>query len=398
MKTFYVISHPQSSSILTDEDAKEADGSDDYNRPRQRQSIILSTLRRKYMRGTDGDDASSRSFCIQSPTCKVESIVETYSSVHCSEMLKFLRDSWESWVTLGPEGRDPGSFHPSFFVAEDKNLQSTVPPLVPSQVALHRDFKSQRAGNNVMGQIGYYCTDLLTPIVSTLREEMEWDAAVVRMALDKLISEESNGSYAVTIHPGHHASYESFGGYCYVNHAAMSARYLQQHGHAKVAVLDVDYHAGNGTISTFYSDPSVLVISIHCDPDYEYPFNSGFADQTGSGDGEGATLNIPLPPGVTFDNAYREALVNAVHTITEFGASAMVVSLGLDTHGEDEIATRRAGFKLKNEDYWIMGNIIGKDNGKIPTIFIQEGGYNMDVVGEAACDVIAGFHSGQCDD
>jgi len=97
-------------------------------------------------------------------------------------MLEFLEDSWESWVALGPDGRDPGSFHPSFFIAEDKNLQSTIPPLVPSQVALHRDFKSQRAGKNVMGQIGYYCTDLLTPIVSTLREEMEWDAAVVRMA------------------------------------------------------------------------------------------------------------------------------------------------------------------------------------------------------------------------
>jgi len=138
----------------------------------------------------------------------------------------------------------------------------------------------------------------------------------------------------------------------------MSARYLQQHGHAKVAVLDVDYHAGNGTISTFYSDPSVLVISIHCDPDYEYPFNAGFADQTGSGDGEGATLNIPLLPGVTFESAYREALVNAVHAVTEFGASAMVVSLGLDTHREDEIATRRAGFKLKNEDYWIMVRLI----------------------------------------
>lgn len=302
MKVFYVISHPQSSSILADEDAKEADGNDDYNRPRQRQSIILSTLRRKYM----SDNCSNRGeyasgcFCIQSPSCKLESIVEAYRFIHCSKMLKFLEDSWESWVALGPAGRDPGSFHPSFFIAED-NLQSATPPLVPSQVALQRDAISQRAGNNVMGQVGYYCTDLFTPIVSTLRDEMEWDAAVVRMALDKLISDEARGSYALTIHPGHHASYESFGGYCYVNHAAMSARFLQQHCHVKVAVLDVDYHAGNGTISTFYSDPSVLVISIHCDPDYEYPFNAGFADQTGSGDGEGTTLNIPLLPGEHFD-------------------------------------------------------------------------------------------------
>lgn len=106
------------------------------------------------------------------------------------------------------------------------------------------------------------------------------------------------GAYAVTTHPGHHASSDSFGGYCYINHAAMAARYLQtEYDFAKVAVLDVDYHAGNGTVSIFYCDPSVLTISIHCDPDVEYPFNSGWADQTGAADGLGSTLNIPLPPG-----------------------------------------------------------------------------------------------------
>ena len=138
-----------------------------------------------------------------------------------------------------------------------------------------------------------------TPIVLSLVDELNWDAAVVLAAL-KQIGENGDSAYAVCTHPGHHSSYDSFGGYCYVNHAAMAARYLQsgQFNHKKIAILDIDYHAGNGTSSIFYTDPSVFVVSIHCHPKDEYPFNSGWEDQRGQGEAFGTCLNFPLPAGM----------------------------------------------------------------------------------------------------
>lgn len=100
----------------------------------------------------------------------------------------------------------------------------------------------------------------------------------------------------------------------------------------RVAIIDVDYHCGNGTASIFYSDPSVFFTSIHCDPSIEYPFNQGYADQIGAGEGKGTTLHIPLAPGATWDGAYKEALEKAMKAIAEFDVAGLVVSLGLDTY------------------------------------------------------------------
>jgi len=159
-------------------------------------------------------------------------------------------------------------------------------------------------------------------------------------------------------------------------------------------LFHVDYHCGNGTASIFYKDPSVLVVSIHCDPDWDYPFHSGFADETGAEEGVGATLHLPLPPGTTWNDGYKQALAMAVdHIVEDFGAEALVVSLGLDTHEGDPCTIRRAGFKLSGDDYWSMGQLIGTNLGPVPTVFVQEGGYRMDKVGKAAADVVVGFFS-----
>lgn len=151
-----------------------------------------------------------------------------------------------------------------------------------------------------------------------------------------------------------------------------------------------DYHCGNGTASIFYDDPTVFVVSLHCDPDWDYPFHSGFADQTGANDGIGLTLHLPLPPGTEWD-VYGPALEKALDRILDFGAQALVVSLGLDTHEGDEVSVRRAGFRLRGSDYLEMGQTMGRMIRDMPTVFIQEGGYKMDVVGEVAADVVVGF-------
>jgi len=197
-----------------------------------------------------------------------------------------------------------------------------------------------------MGGMGFYCTDIVTPIVATLLDELKWDAADVDLAVDSILAtsatavssskEDSTGTatnavvYAITTHPGHHCAYDVFGGYCYLNNAALAAKLLQTRGGIeRVAILDVDYHCGNGTASIFYHDPSVFVASLHCDPDFDYPFNSGFANQTGDGAGLGTTLHIPLAPGTSWENKYKMELDRAMNAILDFGAQACVVSLGL---------------------------------------------------------------------
>jgi acetoin utilization deacetylase AcuC-like enzyme len=134
------------------------------------------------------------------------------------------------------------------------------------------------------------------------------------------------------------------------------------------------------------------MISIHCHPDHDYPFHSGEEEETGLGAGEGTTLNLPLLPKTSW-NEYKPALEKAVKRIQEFGATAMVVSMGLDTLEGDPCAVRRAGFKLSGNDYLEMGKTIGHN--KIPTLFIQEGGYKMDKIAQAAADVLAGFAESQ---
>ena len=220
-------------------------------------------------------------------------------------------------------------------------------------------------------------------------KELQIDNLIVHQAVESAI-EERTVVYAMPTHPGHHAAYDSFGGYCYLNQVAYAARLLQDRVGPKVAVLDVDYHAGNGTAAIFYDDPNVLVVSIHCDPDYDYPFHSGFSDQTGSGEGIGATLHLPLPPKTSWDS-YEKALQLALDRIREFGALATVVSLGLDTHDGDPCTIRRAGFCLSGEDYTHMGRSIASGLSDGPVIFVQEGGYRMDEIGNAASNVVLGY-------
>ena len=159
----------------------------------------------------------------------------------------------------------------------------------------------------------------------------------------------------------------------------------------KVAVVDVDYHGGNGTASIFYEDPSVLVVSIHIHPDLDYPFTFGFADQTGAGPGVGSTLNLPLPAETRW-GAYAAALDQAVRAVQSFGAEALLVSLGFDTYEYDHVQAPAAGFNLRLGDYHGMGAKLASLG--LPTIVLQEGGYEMDVVGDLALQFMAGITTG----
>ncbi|MBD3291915.1 MAG: acetylpolyamine amidohydrolase, partial [Armatimonadia bacterium] len=173
---------------------------------------------------------------------------------------------------------------------------------------------------------------------------------------------------AVCRPPGHHAERRVYGGFCYFNNAAIAAHHLSAHG--TVAVLDIDYHHGNGTQDIFYQRSDVLTVSIHGHPDREYPYFSGFADETGEGEGAGFNRNLPLRPG-TKSAAYLRSLAEALRVIRRFDPAFLVVSLGLDTLRGDPTGT-----------FELTGGALGEVAGRVaalgpPMLIVQEGGYNL---------------------
>jgi len=174
------------------------------------------------------------------------------------------------------------------------------------------------------------------------------------------------------------------GGYCYLNNAAIAAQAFLDQGRKKVAILDVDYHHGNGTQDIFYQRSDVLFVSIHGDPTEEFPFFLGYADELGEGAGEGYNFNYPLPMGSTWDT-WNAALEQACQRVAEYGAEVVVVSLGVDTYMEDPISQ----FKLDSPDYLTMGRRIAALG--LPTLFIMEGGYAVEAIGVNAVNVLEGF-------
>ena len=213
---------------IVDEADQRNDALDSFNHPRYRRARILDELKRR---------ASSGGIEFVKPE-KPAPDLTAYRNVQSAALIEFLSTAWERWEALGAEGQDPMAS----LAADNKEgekSQYVTPSLIPGVVPLPRD-PHQRPSQNVMGQVGYYCTDTCTAVFDQLKEELQWDVAVMQQALNATANYKV--VYALATHPGHHAAHDSFGGYCYLNHAAYCARQLQsQHGFAKVAVLDVDY-------------------------------------------------------------------------------------------------------------------------------------------------------------
>ena len=192
-------------------------------------------------------------------------------------------------------------------------------------------------------------------------------------ALDAVLGGD-RAAFALCRPPGHHCGADYMGGYCYLNNAAIAARAAQARGLSRIAILDVDYHHGNGTQDIFYADGEVLFASIHADPKTDFPFYWGHADERGEGAGAGATLNLPLPQGADW-SGYAPALDTALDAVRAHGADLLIVSYGADTFAEDPISH----FRLVREDYGRMGKEIAALD--LPTLVVMEGGYAVDALG-----------------
>src|SRR4029453_9558228 len=168
----------------------------------------------------------------------------------------------------------------------------------------------------------------------------------------------------------HHAGPDYCGGYCYLNNAAIAAERARRSGR-RVAILDIDYHHGNGTQDIFYSDPDVLFVSIHADPATDYPFFWGHGDERGEGPGQGKTLNLPLPRGADI-SGYREALSNALAAVEAHQADLLILSFGADTYEADPISY----FRLRTDDYAEIASRVASLG--LSVLVVMEGGYAVD--------------------
>jgi acetoin utilization deacetylase AcuC-like enzyme len=234
----------------------------------------------------------------------------------------------------------------------------------------------------IWGQLGHYCSDTLTPIL-----EETWHAAYaaaqVALTAARVTCDGKTLTYALCRPPGHHAYRDMYGGYCYLNNAAIAAHWLTRQGQ-RVAVLDLDYHHGNGTQAIFYGRDDVLFCSLHADPEDDYPYYCGFSHEQGHSAGLGYTVNYPLPPG-TEEADYLFALDQALARIDQFSPHTVVVSLGFDTLAGDPEGT----FRLLPGSFRHIGRHLGQL--RRPLVIIQEGGYLLSSLGTCATNFFEGL-------
>lgn len=281
------------------------------------------------------------------------------TTVHDANYVEFLSLAWSEWLAAGETGSNAKPFA---FVGSGMR---------------HPD------SGNIQSKLGRYSFGTDAPIVAGSWQAIRRSAETGLTGAD-LILEGERFAFSLCRPPGHHATAALCGGYCYLNNTALAAQSLIDAGMDRIAVLDIDYHHGNGTQSIFYQRNDVLTISLHADPALEYPYFLGFKDEPGSGAGEGFNRNYPLPFGTDW-KAYSAALRDAIKQVQDFAPNAVVVALGLDTFAGDPISH----FEILSEDYVAMGQNIGAPG--LPTLVVLEGGYAVDAIGMNAVNFLEGL-------
>ncbi len=275
-------------------------------------------------------------------------------AVHDAGYLDFLRTAAARWREAGREGDAIGYAWP---VVRRRAVDLT----------------------RIDALLGRYSFDASTPITAHTYEAGYWSAQTALTALDAVLGGE-RAAFALCRPPGHHAGADYCGGYGHLNAAAIAA----QAAGRRVAVLDIDYHHGNGTQDIFYERADVFYASLHADPRADYPFFWGHADERGEGAGEGATLNLPLPRGTRVD-AYRAAMGRALDAVARWGPELLVVSFGADTYVGDPISR----FALETADYAVLARDIA--GAGWPVLVVMEGGYALDALGANVATFLSGF-------
>lgn len=279
-------------------------------------------------------------------------------AVHDAAYVDYLKTAHAAWTAAGRPGDVMGYVWP---VARRRNVNLT----------------------RIDALAGRYSMDSSTPLTADSWISAYWSTQSALSALDFVLAGD-RVAVGLCRPPGHHAGADYLGGYCFINQAAVAAQAARDAGIERVAILDIDYHHGNGTQDIFWDRGDVFYASVHADPATDFPFYWGHADEIGEGDGQGATLNLPLPQGTTID-AFRAAQATALDAIRRFEPGMLIVSFGADTYAGDPIAN----FALQMADYAVLGGDIAKAG--MPTVILTEGGYAVDQLAENLASFLSGF-------
>lgn len=296
--------------------------------------------------------AADGGFAIGEP---VEHGTGPIEAVHEAGLVRYLETAWSEWRQRGTGAE-------------------VIMPDTVLHPALRAGMGPAPEPASPCGRIGYWCYDTATPVVPGTYAAAR--AAVdVALTTAGLVVDGQRAAYGLCRPPGHHAARAMFGGYCYFNNAAVVAEWLSRRSGGRVGILDVDYHHGNGSQQIFWERADIPYASIHADPNRTYPYYAGHADETGAGRGAGATFNQPLGAG-TDDAAYLVAVDRALDWLAGRSDDLLVVSLGIDTYGQDPIGD----FALTTPVYHEVGRRVAATGKRL--VILQEGGYFVPALGQ----------------
>lgn len=281
------------------------------------------------------------------------------AAVHTPAYLKFLQNIYTRWSRI------------------DGASEEVLPNVHPIS-------REDGYPKSAVGQVGYHVYDASCPISADTWDGARWSAMTAAHAAGQVVSGDAS-CYALSRPPGHHASQDLAGGFCYLNNSAIAAQQLLTK-FKRVAIVDVDVHHGNGTQRIFYERDDVLTVSIHADPIRFYPFFWGYANETGRGRGEGFNINLPLPRG-TGDAEYLGVLDTALEAVSDFVPDALVIALGLDAHESDPFR----GMTITTQGFSKIGAVLAGVG--LPTVIVQEGGYLSESLGANLVSFLTGFQS-----
>jgi acetoin utilization deacetylase AcuC-like enzyme len=314
-----------------------------------------------------GHLAATGATLVEAPDLGLDPIL----AVHEEDMVRCIERAHRDWVAAG-HLVDPGQPHVVPYIFAIRGFAARARP--------------GRPPSTIRAEIGLYATDTMT-VISAGTFDAAASAVHASVTAADLVLGGRGAAYAAVRPPGHHAGPGFFGGSCYFNNAAAAAQRLRDGGAGRVAIIDIDAHQGNGTQEIFWNRGDVLYASAHVDPGAGwFPHFVGFADETGDGEGAGATINEPLPPG-TGDELWLEALGRLAAGARLHGAEALVVSLGVDAAADDPespLQITAGGFRR-------AGQMLGELG--LPTVFVQEGGYDLARLGSLVLDVLDGFEA-----
>ena len=278
--------------------------------------------------------------------------------VHPADYVEFLKSVHSDWIAAGRDG-------------------DAIPYTFP--VARRRSLRLDR----IDARLGRYGYDTCTPIAAGNWTTAYWSAQSALSGLEAVLGGD-RAAFALCRPPGHHAGADYYGGYCFLNTAAIAAEAAIAAGRSRIAILDIDYHHGNGTQDIFYARSDVFFASIHADPATDYPFYWGHSNEKGEGEGDGATLNLPLPRGTRMPE-FVSALDQALEAIGRFAPDLLICSFGADTYAGDPISH----FSIETGDYPVIARRIAAMD--LPTLIVMEGGYAVDALGRNVAAFLSGF-------